>query len=491
MFLGAANRPTALARFELKAGPGWKRELHLARGDGLEVFENEQGIVVVARELASLPVEPLRPPARELLPHAWFRWWRDDGERGFRDWDEVGRWYRALSEEVLSEPGEATELSARFAPAETESLVAGIERAYEFAARDIRYVAIEVGIGSHKPYSPAFVCEHRYGDCKDKSFLLRSLVEPWGPETYPVLVRTESAGEVVPEVPTPGQFNHCIAAVALPDGVGTELWPVAEIEGIGRVLFVDPTAREGDVGHLRRDVQGTRGLLVQEDGAALVELPVQPPAAAAIERTLTAKLTPQGRLRDAELRETWHGIGARRVRAYYAGRSPAQRRESALEDLQERFRGARIAKHAIRGLDHHQRPLVETTRFEGAVFGQAASGMLFVEPGRVAHGVVRTGLPKPPRKWPLDVGLPSREQVRVELRLPAGWVPESLPMAFELSSEELSAAAHWSFEDGLLTYERRADLLVTEVPVDRYETFYRAARRIADVDRENVVLIRR
>ena len=218
---------------------------------------------------------------------------------------------------------------------------------------------------------------------------------------------------------------------------------------------------------------------------------MQPPEAATTERVLKAEVTRQGRLRGAELVETWHGVEARRVRAYYAGRSPEQRREDAMEDLQDRFRGARVAEHRIEGLDRHAEPLVEHTRFEGAVFGQATSGMLFVEPGRIGYGVLRTALPKPPRRWPLDVGLPSRERVRVELRLPAGWVPESLPTDFELASDELRARARWSFEDGVLVYERRVDLLVTEVPVERYQAFFRTARRIADVDRENLVLIPR
>jgi hypothetical protein len=491
MFFGAANRPTAFARFELKAGPEWERRLHLARGQELQLTETETGIVLTGRELASLPVVALRPPARELLPHAWVRWWRGDGGRGYRDWNEVGRWYRDLSEEVLDDPGEAAELSRRFAPAEGEPLLPGLQRAFGFAARDVRYVAIEVGIGGHKPYSPAVVCEHRYGDCKDKSFLMRSLVQPWGHRTYPVLARTRGAGEVSPEVPTPAQFNHCIAAIALPDGTGEDLWPVAKIEGIGRVLFVDPTANEGDVRHLPRGVQGTHGLLVDAGGAHLVTLPTQPPEAATTERTLTARLSERGRLRGAELVETWHGTEGSRVRRDFTGRSPAQRREDALEDLQDRFRGARVREHRIAGLDRHDEPVVERTRFEGAVFGQAAPGMLFVEPGRLGYGVVRTALPKPPRRWPLDVGLPSRERVRAELRLPEGWVPESLPLAFELSTEELDAEARWSFTDGVLHYERRVDLLVSEVPAERYRSFYQAVRRIADVDRENIVLVRR
>jgi hypothetical protein len=39
----------------------------------------------------------------------------------------------------------------------------------KFVQTEIRYAAIELGIGGHQPHLAADIFSHRYGDCKDKT----------------------------------------------------------------------------------------------------------------------------------------------------------------------------------------------------------------------------------------------------------------------------------------------------------------------------------
>ena len=48
----------------------------------------------------------------------------------------------------------------------------------QFVQHDVRYVAIELGIGGWQPHSASDIFAHRYGDCKDKATLLSSMLEP-------------------------------------------------------------------------------------------------------------------------------------------------------------------------------------------------------------------------------------------------------------------------------------------------------------------------
>ena len=54
-----------------------------------------------------------------------------------------------------------------------------------FVQRDVRYVGIELGIGGYQPHPAAEVFAHRYGDCKDKATLLRSMLREIGVDSYP------------------------------------------------------------------------------------------------------------------------------------------------------------------------------------------------------------------------------------------------------------------------------------------------------------------
>ena len=49
--------------------------------------------------------------------------------------------------------------------------------AVNFVQNEIRYMGIETGKYSHKANSPEKVFKQRYGDCKDKSLLLASILK--------------------------------------------------------------------------------------------------------------------------------------------------------------------------------------------------------------------------------------------------------------------------------------------------------------------------
>ena len=53
-----------------------------------------------------------------------------------------------------------------------------------FVQHDIRYVAIELGIGGFQPHPAAEVFAHHYGDCKDKATLLSSMLRQIGIESF-------------------------------------------------------------------------------------------------------------------------------------------------------------------------------------------------------------------------------------------------------------------------------------------------------------------
>ena len=487
---GDPARTTLLSRFTLKVPEGWGRQAVLLRAEGFDKQEAPGSITVTARSLAPLTREDDRPPDDDLLPVVWMRWWSPDGARGFKDWDAVGRWYDSLSAPVLSDLSEAGEIAARLKPAGPEGLPDAFGRAFAFAARDVRYVSIQIGIGGFKPHPPGDVCANRYGDCKDKAFLMRAFAGGWGLKTYPVLVRTRDMGRVAPDVPTPGQFNHCIAAVVLPDGVGVDAPSVLTVAGVGRIALIDATVREGNAWSLPRAIQGTRALLVQPSGGALVTLPVQPPGAASTRRVLTASLDDTGKMLEGSLVETFGGSAATFVRGFYAGKSHEERKRDILSDLQDRFAGTTVVDYAIDGLDRPEASIVETTRITAGRFGKRVGELLILEPGREGYGVVSAALAPPPRRWPLDVGGPREEIVEVTLSVPPGWTPEELPAPMDVETPEITAHAQWRLEDDRLAYRRTARLLVSEVPPDRYAAFRTTVRRVAGEDGRAIVFVK-
>jgi hypothetical protein len=394
---------------------------------------------------------------------------------------------------VLGEPGGAAAIAAALRPSpESGGFLAALDRGFDHAARGIRYVSIQLGIGGYKPRSPAETEGVAYGDCKAKTMLLRSLVEQWGGTSYPVLVRTDDLGPVVAEIPTPAQFNHMIAAVALPEGQGVDLWTAMTIEGLGRIAFLDPTAALGGTWDLPSAVQGTTALLVHPGGGMLVTLPVRPPSRAAVRRHLEGRIDDRGTLVEARLRETWVGAQAAAVRGYWAGRGLEDRRLQVARDLQGRFPGAAMLTFEVHGLDDPAADVRETTSLAGARLGKvAAGGLLIIEPGAPAVGLFNDAFPSTPLQHPLDLGLPREESVESRLAMPDGWFPEDLPPPLELDAHGLQVSARWSFDAGHLVYRRTARLLTSTVAAARSADVRRAALQLGGADRAVIVFVRR
>jgi transglutaminase-like putative cysteine protease len=132
----------------------------------------------------------------------------------FASWHDIALWSESLFQ--LNEPSRAavTKLaqSIRAAhPQQRDQIVASIR----FVQDQIRYLGIEMGRNSHQPHQPADVLEQRWGDCKDKSFLLASLLQELGVEAYPALVNTKLRHNMDRELPSPFEFDHVITQVRL------------------------------------------------------------------------------------------------------------------------------------------------------------------------------------------------------------------------------------------------------------------------------------
>lgn len=75
--------------------------------------------------------------------------------------------------------------------------------ALRFVQDEVRYLGIEEGMGAFQPTQPQVTFQRRFGDCKDKTFLLHTLLRLMDIPSTPLLVDSK-LGKRLPEVlPTP------------------------------------------------------------------------------------------------------------------------------------------------------------------------------------------------------------------------------------------------------------------------------------------------
>jgi hypothetical protein len=130
----------------------------------------------------------------------------------YRNWKEVNDWALKLFpfNGKLSTGLQNKINEIRTAHAGTEQRILA---ALQFVQDDVRYMGIEMGQNSHRPNSPDKIFTQRFGDCKDKSYLLCTMLRAMGITAYPVMINTGYKKTIMQWLPGPQSFDHVTVRV--------------------------------------------------------------------------------------------------------------------------------------------------------------------------------------------------------------------------------------------------------------------------------------
>lgn len=126
-------------------------------------------------------------------------------------WQALAEAYSKIVDEQIT--------TTNVAPQVKQFLVGKTSRSEKIAAlvqgmnRQVRYTGVEFGEAAIVPHSPEETWTRKYGDCKDKSVLLVSLLRTAGIPAYVAILEAGFGHDVVPDLPGLGLFDHAIVYV--------------------------------------------------------------------------------------------------------------------------------------------------------------------------------------------------------------------------------------------------------------------------------------
>ena len=252
-----ASTPTHLIRHRLICPAS--RPLHFSMQPRIE----EGDYIWESRDVPPIDVE-------DRLPD-WFDPYTHVQVSEFASWAEVAQWATQLFALNDSSRAAVRNVARTLLSAHPKDPVTA---AIRFVQDDIRYLGIEMGRNSHEPHQPADVLAQRWGDCKDKSFLLAALLRELGVEAYPAMVNTKLRHELDAQLPSPFLFDHVITQV------------IAH----GKTYWIDGTL--GDQGGTLETVDtpnDERALVVRPETKRLTTISVAETSSTFIEQTYTAR----------------------------------------------------------------------------------------------------------------------------------------------------------------------------------------------------------
>jgi transglutaminase-like putative cysteine protease len=197
--------------------------------------------------------------------------------------------------------------------------------ALRFVQDEVKYLGFHDEIGGWKPTDPRVVLERRFGDCKDKSVLLHSLLKLMNISSTPVLVDT-NIGKRLPELLPRPFLNHAILRIEI---TGSDYW-------------VDPTFTQQG-GSLKDNYcpEYYWGLVISPQTTELLAIPS--PTTKPIEVKTSIKLT-SPETAELKIERTGYGYRADRMRRNIQQIGLKKISKNRLEYVQKQYKGASIGE---------------------------------------------------------------------------------------------------------------------------------------------------
>jgi transglutaminase-like putative cysteine protease len=481
--------PVREVRYSVRLPAGWSYKVFWLNHAGTAPTETAPGLWSwAASDLKPVKLERRMPPWQGIAARMVLSLQPPGGKGGgFQSWQDVGTWYLGLTN-GRRDPSEALRQKVQQLTASAPDHLRKMRALAAFAQKDIRYVAIELGVGGVQPHPASEVLTHGYGDCKDKVTLLSSMLKEIGIESHYVLINTER-GSVAAGTPPNMGFNHAILAIQLPAGTDTAQLPATVAhKTLGQVLFFDPTHPLIPLGYLPGALQANYGLLVTPAAGELIALPQTASALNGVARTAKMTLDENGTL-TGDVHETWSGDGAANqryaLRAAQLDVDQIKPVESMLTDSLSTFE---ILRAAVGNLRAAEQPLIWNYTVEIPRYPRTAGDLLIIRPrvlGTMSSSLLET---KKPRQHPIEFDAPVRNTDMFEITLPPGYTPDSLPPAVKEDLGFISYQSTTTFAGNVLRYTRTLEIKELSVPVAKAQSLKQFYRVIENDERNSALL---
>jgi hypothetical protein len=442
----------------------------------------------VVKDVPGIRQEPDMPPWRggqmvlSLLPPG------NPDNKGFIQWGEVAAWENTLARDRRDPSPEIKQKVAELTASRATKLDK-MRAIAQFLQQDIRYVAIELGIGGWQPHPAPEIFTHRFGDCKDKATLMSSMLKEIGVDSYYVTINTERGGVNPQSPPTRFWFDHQILAIKLPDDVKDTSVAATIIDSqLGRLLIFDPTDEMTPFGQIRGALQGDYGLLVKPEGGELIQCPILAPRMTGVTRSAKFTLDAGGTLR-GEVHEMRTGDQARYQRWAQRTVSTDSERIKPIESL---LANSLATFYITKATVYNAKQIELPFGFDYAIlapdYAKRAGGLLLVRPrviGTKSSDLLET---KEPRKFPVEMPSPEHDTDTFEIALPAGYAVDDMPSPVDVDYPFGSYHSKTEVQGNVLRYSRTFEMKELSVPLSQMGDLKKFYRIIAGDERETAIL---
>ena len=463
--------PTLLSKFTLIHPSEWKINYRAYNIDKEpDIISTPSGFKSTytwkLRDIPALKFEFAMPNRKELLSRLVF------SPRGMATWNDVAQWYHEIISPQLKVNTEIKEL-ARELTAHLNTDEDKLKKIYEWVRDNIRYIAVEIGIGGYQPHPATEVLSNYYGDCKDMTTLLCTLAKEADIEVYEVLISTQPNGIADTSLPSPYHFNHAIAFSPTVGENGT---------------WMDATEKGCPFSKLPWYDQGVNVLIVKKDALADVrKTPILLADSNRIETDwwMDLGLHPISKI---EGRTRYRGTIAAEIREelFYASEDEI---ESWLElFLAKRCSGVKLEHYQILGLTPVVDPLEITYSFEAEDFMIIRENKHIIRPGESVMFELPAYFRSKEREFPIQFQYGFLEDFDLYMRLSPNLKLNTEPFQKEVNSP--FGFGYWALklQNNMIHFRIKYQISSERISPANYTDFQKFLDDVSKFDLKELVL---
>jgi transglutaminase-like putative cysteine protease len=434
--------------------------LHGVQSSPRMIFDGDRKIYLWKYEnIPQIIGERSMPPIEEVAFHILVT--------TVNSWEEFFHWWKGKIE-GKTEPDKAIQKKVAKLTRNLSTLREKAEAIFDYVKREVRYVSIDLGKSGYEPRSAGKVFENRYGDCKDKSTLLISMLKVAGIPGHYVLIPTIDMGNLIKEFPYPFQFDHAIVA----------------IEHDGGYDFVDPVADTYRFNDLPFYDRNRDALIFKDEKTIFFRTPLARPEENASTNRSQIRVGPDGSI-EGETRNS--GLGGREAsyRSFFIDNSPTKIKEALEKRVHGIASGAKLLEYT------HSNPLNFKDRFEVKIrygaqdYLKKGGDILIFDLPEIRKGCSATD--KEERRYPIVIWNNSSSKDEVAFNVPEGAEVFYLPEPVEVKNPYFEFRSSYRQEGDRITYQGEFIRRALRIPPEEYDFYQDSCQAVEKSFNRNVL----
>jgi hypothetical protein len=435
--------------------------------------KNKKIMTWSAKNMNAIIREPFSPMWFELTTVVIFgptEFQMDDYKGNMQNWQDFGKFVHSLRQGRDQLPPHIKQAVHAIADP-VKDPKEKIARIYEYMQKHTRYISIQLGIGGWQPFPASDVAAKGYGDCKALTNYMYSLLQEVGIKSYYAIIRAGRSANYITEDFPSQQFNHVILCV-----------PLAAKDSV----WLECTSQTMPAGYLGDFTSDRAALLIDENGGKLVRTPKYSMNQNLQSRTIKAALEENGTLKIIA-NNAYSGMQQDDIHGMIHSLS----KEKVKEHLQEQLNFATYDINTFEYLENKSAVPVINEALDITVSNYATitGKRLFIVP----NVMTRTGSKlstDTARKFDILLHFEYKDIDSVEITLPAGYKPESMPKDVIIKSRFGKYTASIKLKENKIFYQRTIEHYSGRFPAGQYGELADFTNAVYKADRTRVVLVK-